>query len=119
MNIRAALPIGRRGFVDDTSIHTPSNDADLPPPSLEAKRQPYQVEPFADNFLNAEALAALEMAAAGEDALSLAAEGLKFGMPTPPAKHEQLQDRHHPVIRQITRMLMRDGELSKAQKVRI
>ncbi|KAI1364119.1 ribosomal protein S7 domain-containing protein [Xylaria arbuscula] len=113
--IRATLPIGKRSLTHDTSIPPPPNDADLPP-TLEAAPQAYQVEPFADNFLNAEALAALEMAAAGDDALALVAEGLKFGMPTPPTKHEQLQDRHHPVIHQITRMLMRDGKLSQAQK---
>ncbi|KAJ8120726.1 hypothetical protein O1611_g10291 [Lasiodiplodia mahajangana] len=66
--------------------------------------------------MNAEAIAALEQAAAGEDAMALVAEGLKFDMPTPPGKHDQLQDRHHPVVHQITRMLMRDGKLSKAQK---
>ncbi|KAI0811291.1 ribosomal protein S7 domain-containing protein [Xylaria sp. FL0064] len=117
---RALLPIGRRGLVDDTSIHQPYNDAyppPPPPPSSEAIPKSYTPqEPFADNFMNAEALAALEQAAAGQDALDLVAEGLKFGMPTPPAKHQQLQDRHHPVIHQITRMLMRDGKLSKAQK---
>lgn len=90
-----------------------SNDGDLavPEPYI-----PRPVEPFADNFLNAEAIAALERAAAGQDALDLIAEGLKFNMPTPPGKHEQLQDRLHPVIHQITRMLMRDGKLSKAEK---
>jgi small subunit ribosomal protein S7 len=68
--------------------------------------------------MNADAIAALEQAAAGEDAMTLVEEGLRFHMPTPPGKHEQLQDRHHPVVHQVTRMLMRDGKLSKAQKVR-
>ncbi|KAI0509696.1 ribosomal protein S7 domain-containing protein [Xylaria bambusicola] len=113
--IRAALPTGRRGLTNDTSIRSPPDGADLPPPSSAKESLPY-IEPFADNFLNAEALAALEKAASGEDALSLSVEGLKYGMPTPPAKHEQLQDRHHPVIHQVTRMLMRDGKLSAAQQ---
>ncbi|KAF2971707.1 hypothetical protein GQX73_g1821 [Xylaria multiplex] len=108
---RTALPIGRRSLTNDTSIHHPSDGNPPPEPYI-----PRPVEPFADNFVNAEAIAALEQAAAGEDALALAAQGLKFGMPTPPAKHEQLQDRHHPVVHQVTRMLMRDGKLSKAQK---
>ncbi|KAI0430010.1 ribosomal protein S7 domain-containing protein, partial [Xylaria sp. FL1042] len=107
---RAFLPTGRRGLASDTSTYPPSSE-ELPEPYA-----PPPVEPFADNFMNAEAIAALEQAAAGQDALDLVAEGLKFGMPTPPAKHEQLQDRHHPVIHQITRILMRDGKLSKAQK---
>lgn len=89
-----------------------------PPPTEPEPYTPRPVEPFADNFLNAEAVAALERAAAGQDAMDLIAEGLKFGMPTPPGKQEQLQDRLHPVVHQITRMLMRDGKLSKAERVR-
>ncbi|KAI1129898.1 ribosomal protein S7 domain-containing protein [Nemania abortiva] len=121
---RAAVPlaIGRRGL-SDTSIRPPSDGGAPPPPpppsSSETTPAPYTprpVEPFADNFMNAEAIAALEQAAAGEDAMALVAEGLKYGMPTPPGKHDKLQDRHHPVIHQITRMLMRDGKLSKAQR---
>ncbi|KAI8948972.1 ribosomal protein S7 domain-containing protein [Xylaria longipes] len=117
---RAAVPLGRRGLAGDTSMRPPPDDGDFPPPySSETTPQPYQprpIEPFADNFMNEEAIAALEQAAAGQDALNLIAEGLKFGMPTPPSKHDQLQDRHHPVVHQVTRMLMRDGKLSKAQK---
>lgn len=67
--------------------------------------------------MNAEAIAALERAAAGEDVVDVMAEGLKYSMPERPGKHDQLQDRHHPVIHQITRMLMRDGKLSQAEKV--
>ncbi|KAI3321074.1 ribosomal protein S7 [Xylariaceae sp. AK1471] len=115
--------ITRRGLADDTSIRPPSDDGDLPPPpppssetSAANTYAPRPVEPFADNFMNADAISALEQAAAGEDALTLVEEGLKFHMPTPPGKNEQLQDRHHPVVHQVTRMLMRDGKLSKAQK---
>lgn len=79
---------------------------------------PRPIEPFADNFLNEEAIAALEEAASGQHALDLIAAGLKYGMPTPPGKRDKLQDRYHPVVHQITRMLMRDGKLSRAQKVR-
>ncbi|GAP92577.1 putative ribosomal protein S7 [Rosellinia necatrix] len=103
---RASVLLGRRGFADDA-------------PSKPEETKPYvprPPEPFADNFMNADALAALERAAAGLDALELVAQGLKYGMPTPPTKNERLQDRHHPVVHQVTRMLMRDGKLSKAQK---
>ncbi|GAW23494.1 hypothetical protein ANO14919_130530 [Xylariales sp. No.14919] len=115
-----ALPIGRRAFGDDASMHSSSNDGNFPPPPPTTPG-PYtpkwpEVQKFADNFLNAEAIAALEQAATGEDVVAFTAEGLKFGMPTPPAKHEQLQDRHHPVIHQITRILMRDGKLSQAER---
>lgn len=74
---------------------------------------PYH-ELFAPNFLNTEAIAALEKAAA-EAAEAAAGDGLLFHMPDRVGKHEQLQDRYHPVVHQITRLLMRDGKLSKAQ----
>ncbi|KAI1427844.1 ribosomal protein S7 domain-containing protein [Xylaria sp. FL1777] len=119
---RPPLPAATRGLANDASLYPPFGDAaDFPPPESESEstpepRAPRPLKPFADNFMNAEAVAALEQAVAGEDVVTLAAEGLKFGMPAPAAKHEQLQDRQHPVIHQITRMLMRDGKLSKAQK---
>ncbi|KAI0453742.1 ribosomal protein S7 domain-containing protein [Xylaria acuta] len=118
---RAAAPLGRRGLVDDTSIRPPPNGGDVPPlysseTTTPQPDEPRPIGPFADNFMNEAAIAALEQAAAGQDTLDLIAEGLKFGMPTPPTKNDQLQDRHHPVVHQVTRMLMRDGKLSKAQK---
>ena len=73
---------------------------------------------FAPTFLNAEALAALEKTAAGKDQYGDGADGLLFGAPVRPQKHEQLQDRYHPVVTQVTRLLMRDGKLSQAQTVR-
>ena len=79
---------------------------------------PKPIEPFADNYVNAEAIAALEEEAAGNAIAKLYEDGLRYHMPESPVKHEQLQDRHHPVIHQVTRMLMRDGKLSKAEKVR-
>ncbi|KAI0446348.1 ribosomal protein S7 domain-containing protein [Xylaria telfairii] len=119
--VRSAVPLGRRGLADDTTIRPPPSDEGIPPPSDEGIPPPTEyvprpIEPFADNFLNEEAIAALEEAASGQHALDLIAEGLKFGMPTRPGKRDKLQDRYHPVIHQITRMLMRDGKLSKAQK---
>ncbi|KAI0877390.1 ribosomal protein S7 domain-containing protein [Hypoxylon argillaceum] len=121
--VAVPLALGRRGLADDRLIHPPPNDGDYPypPPSSESEiiPQPYTprpIEPFADNLMNAEAIAALERAAAGEDVVDVMAEGLKYSMPERPGKHDQLQDRHHPVIHQITRMLMRDGKLSQAEK---
>ncbi|KAI0198415.1 ribosomal protein S7 domain-containing protein [Astrocystis sublimbata] len=113
---RASVPYGRRGLTDTTSMRSPPEDAELPPsdPPQEYQLQ-HQPPPFADNFLNREAIEALEQAAAGEDAAEILS-GLKFGMPPPPGKKEKLQDRHHPVVHQVTRMLMRDGKLSKAEK---
>lgn len=95
-----------------------AGDGSMPPSPSNTTPEPYiprPIEPFADNFVNAEAIAALERAAAGEDVLALTADGLKYEMPPPPGKNDKLQDRHHPIIHQVTRMLMRDGKLSQAQ----
>lgn len=88
------------------------------PPSPPPSQTQDQPEIFASNFLNADALAALEKTAAGGDQFGEVDEGLLFGAPVRPKKHEQLQDRYHPVVTQVTRLLMRDGKLSKAQRVR-
>lgn len=71
---------------------------------------------FAPNFLNAEAIAALEKAAAGQDIYGEGDEGLLFAMPEKLGKHQKLQDRYHPVVDQVTKLLMRDGKLSRAQR---
>lgn len=73
-------------------------------------------EVFAPNFLNAEALAALEKAAAGQDLYGDGDGGLLFDMPERPGRGQQLQDRYHPVVDQVTKLLMKDGKLSKAQR---
>ncbi|CAJ2505169.1 Uu.00g125630.m01.CDS01 [Anthostomella pinea] len=113
--LTAAAAVARRGLTHDTTTRPPSDDASIPPPST-AEYEAKPLEIFAPNFLNAEALAALEQAAAGQDMYGEDGEGLKFGMPERPGKHEQLQDRYHPVIEQVTKLLMRDGKLSKAQR---
>ncbi|KAI5865928.1 ribosomal protein S7 domain-containing protein [Durotheca rogersii] len=104
----------------------PSSSSPPPPPSdslsrleaaAEAEPKPYEPRPieiFANNFLNAQAIEALEKVAAGEDMHS--GQGLLFEMPERPRKDQQLQDRYHPVIDQVTKLLMRDGKLSKAQR---
>ncbi|KAJ1324815.1 small subunit ribosomal protein S7 [Microdochium nivale] len=90
---------------------SPPSQSSAPAPGTQVS--PYH-ELFAPNFLNTEAIAALEKAAA-EAAAAAAGDGLLFHMPDRAGKHEQLQDRYHPVVHQVTRLLMRDGKLSKAQ----
>lgn len=116
--------LARRGLSDDMTTRGPPSGSDnydsipplppSPPPPSQTQDQP---EIFASNFLNADALAALEKTAAGGDQFGEVDEGLLFGAPVRPKKHEQLQDRYHPVVTQVTRLLMRDGKLSKAQRV--
>ncbi|EED16754.1 plasma membrane phosphate transporter Pho87, putative [Talaromyces stipitatus ATCC 10500] len=42
--------------------------------------------------------------------------GLKFGMPAPLPKTENVRSRYDPVVEQFTKLLMEDGKLSRAQK---
>lgn len=44
--------------------------------------------------------------------------GLKFDMPDRLPKTEHFKNRYDPVVEQFTKLMMEDGKLSKAQKVR-
>lgn len=47
-------------------------------------------------------------------------EGHKFPLPELPLPwYMQMKNRYHPVLTQVSRLLMRDGKLSKAQSVRL
>lgn len=109
-NALVALPAARRGLSSDTHSNEPPANvgSSIPPP------KPY--EHFAPTFLNAEAVAQLERVAAGEE-LYDETVGLKFDKPTPPGKKDRLQNRYPEVIDQVTKLMMRDGKLSKAQRV--
>ncbi|KAI1777275.1 ribosomal protein S7 [Hypoxylon cercidicola] len=113
--------ITRRGLSDDLISRPPPP----PPPPEQLPKTPEESvetqniktpEVFAPNFLNAEAIAALEKAAAGEDIYEDDRSGLRFDRPEPVGRGNQLQDRYHPVVDQITKLLMKDGKLSKAQR---
>lgn len=113
---RIAFPIARRALSNDTTSR-PSGDSDSSvPPPVPTEYVPPPPELFAPNWLNAEALARLEKAAAGED-LYDEDPGHKFGMPELPGKDDQLQHRYPEVVDQVTKLLMRDGKLSVAQRV--
>lgn len=45
--------------------------------------------------------------------------GLKFQMPPPLPRSENVRSRYDPVVEQFTKLMMRDGKLSVAQKVRL
>ncbi|KAI1801527.1 ribosomal protein S7 [Daldinia bambusicola] len=104
--------ITRRGFSND-----PTSSTD-PPPSVppEGPYVPQPPEHFAPNFLNAEAIAALEKAAAGESIYDDGSDGLLFGMPDRVDKDSKLQSRYHPVVEQVTKLIMKDGKLAQAQR---
>ncbi|KAF3054958.1 37S ribosomal protein S7, mitochondrial [Daldinia childiae] len=110
--------ITRRGLSDDTNTRIPPSpppQSETPPPTP-AEYVPKPPELFAPNFLNAEAIAALEKAAANQGLYDDDDEGLLFNMPDRVGKGQQLQDRYHPVVEQVTKLLMKDGKLSQAQR---
>jgi hypothetical protein len=43
--------------------------------------------------------------------------GLKFDMPEPLPRTENLKHRYEPIVDQFTKLIMRDGKLATAQKV--
>jgi small subunit ribosomal protein S7 len=65
------------------------------------------------------ALAELGLPAVDGDAVGEYGDGLKFGAPERPlGAQDHLKRRYHPVLEQLTRLLMRNGKLSVAQRVR-
>ncbi|KAI1208275.1 ribosomal protein S7 [Annulohypoxylon truncatum] len=122
--------ITKRGLSDDINSRPPQPDeySNLPPPPFQdaspsssepaapGEYVPVPPEIFAPNFLNDEAIAALEKAAEGQSLYDEETEGLLFEKPEKVGKDEQLQSRYHPVVDQITKLLMKDGKLSKAQR---
>ncbi|KAI0009251.1 ribosomal protein S7 [Xylariaceae sp. FL0662B] len=117
----ARIPFLVRRGLADTTTRPPSDgsDSSIPPPPSSSSPNTYVEKPpeiFAPNLVNAQALVTLEKVAAGKPIDGEEPDGLLFGMPERPGKHEQLQDRYHPVVDQVTKLLMRDGKLSKAQR---
>lgn len=69
------------------------------------------------SFNNAEALGQLELVANGLDPFEEDSPGHKFGLPALPVPSRMhMKHRYEPVVAQITKLLMRDGKLSKAQR---
>ncbi|KAF3001101.1 hypothetical protein E8E14_006234 [Neopestalotiopsis sp. 37M] len=112
---RIAFPIARRGMADDTTTRSDGTGASSIPPPSQSAPIVRRTEVFADNYMNAEALSKLEQVVAGEEVFE-DETGHKFGMPTPPGKHDKLQSRYPPIIHQFSRLLMRDGKLSLAER---
>lgn len=105
-------------MADDITTRSDGTDASSIPPPSQSAPIVRRTEVFADNYMNAEALSKLEQVVAGEEVFE-DETGHKFGMPTPPGKHDKLQSRYPPIIHQFSRLLMRDGKLSLAERVRL
>lgn len=70
------------------------------------------------NPANEEALAKLRLMQYGLNPADVEAEGHKFGLPDLPLQRDRnTKHRYDDVINQITKLMMRDGKLAKAQRV--
>ncbi|KAK1774501.1 ribosomal protein S7 domain-containing protein [Copromyces sp. CBS 386.78] len=91
-------------FSTETTPSTNSNNGDLAPP--------VQVTPE-----NASALSQLSEIAYGVKAADVSLEGHKYGLPTLPLPSElHHKYRYSEVVNHATKLLMKDGKLSKAQR---
>lgn len=106
-----------RGLADNTTSRFPPSNSDgaLPPSMLpESQSQPAS---SASNE-NEAALNQLRMIEYGLTPRDPAVEGHKYGLPELPIPSEKhRKHRYSEVIEQVTRLLMRDGKLAKAQRV--
>ncbi|KAL1865096.1 hypothetical protein VTK73DRAFT_5506 [Phialemonium thermophilum] len=125
------VAIVSRGFAEDTTTgvppRLPEKGADSLPPSMARSSQPPSSSPSpqtaegavasSSSSRNEEALKQLEMVAYGLNPYDPQVEGHKYGLPDLPL-HSQahMKHRYHPVVAQVTNLLMRDGKLSKAQR---
>ncbi|SPQ26833.1 f3c73c71-ba10-44dd-b416-81854bab44d0 [Thermothielavioides terrestris] len=105
-----------RGLADNTASRFPGSsggDGSNLPPSMTPASEP----PAYSSEENRVALDQLRLIQYGINPLDPALEGHKFGLPElplPPQKH--IKHRYNEVVEQITRLLMRDGKLAKAQR---
>jgi small subunit ribosomal protein S7 len=70
------------------------------------------------SFENLLALGQLEAVSEGRHANDVLTQGHKFGLPSLPLpSNTHLKHRYDPVVEQVTKLLMRHGKLSVAQRV--
>ncbi|KAL2198003.1 ribosomal protein S7 domain-containing protein [Corynascus similis CBS 632.67] len=107
--------LARRGLADNTTSRSPdsSNSSALPPSMLPGSSQP----PAYTSKENEEALNQLKMIEYGLNPLDPSVEGHKFGLPELPLPSQKhAKHRYDSVVSQVTRLLMQDGKLAKAQR---
>ena len=105
-----------RGLADNLTSRLPESDPRaVVPPSAVPSSQP----PAYTSQQNEIALDQLRMIEYGLTPLDASVEGHKYGLPELPlASQANAKHRYDSVIEQVTRLLMRDGKLAKAQRVR-
>ncbi|KAK3381623.1 ribosomal protein S7 domain-containing protein [Podospora didyma] len=109
---RAAAALAR-GLADLSTTSHNSSNTNFPPMPQTTESQPAE----SSSPENQMALSQLTMAAYGVNPFDPAIEGHKFGLPELPLPSPMhMKHRYDPVVLQITKLLMRDGKLSKAQR---
>ncbi len=102
-------------MADTTRLPDSSNNSGALPPSMQPDSEP----PAYTSKENEDALNQLRMIEYGITAMDASVEGHKYGMPDLPLPSDKrAKHRYDSVITQVTRLLMRDGKLAKAQRVR-
>ncbi|KAK0628856.1 ribosomal protein S7 domain-containing protein [Bombardia bombarda] len=121
----AAQTQARRTFADNTTNTTsssrqPQRDAQFNPALVPGSKAPAQAQPTSSSSTSSEneqAIGQLQMLAYGLNPFDAAVEGHKYGLPELPIPSEMhMKHRYDPVVVQITKLLMWDGKLSKAQR---
>lgn len=111
---------------NDTIRRRPASGVEIDPLSLPAFGEtrphtagavpPEEFEPEVSE--NEQALNYLQLVAYGVSPLDAGIEGHKFGLPELPLPSEKhVKHRYDPIVDQMTRLLMKDGKLGKAQRV--
>ncbi|KAK4201580.1 ribosomal protein S7 domain-containing protein [Triangularia verruculosa] len=116
----AAAPVtvvARRFYSDNlTPDSQPPKSSEIPPSNLVPELS-QDAAAAQKKLQNVNALNRLEMVAYGLNPFDAEEEGHKYGLPSLPLPSELHKDhRYDDVLGQVTRLLMKDGKLSKAQR---
>ncbi|KAK4230126.1 ribosomal protein S7 domain-containing protein [Podospora fimiseda] len=111
----------RRGFTtsnDTTNTTNTTSSSSIDPSMLQMPRRMMEEEVGVEEVTeNRIALNQLEMVAYGLNPFDREVEGHKFGLPELPLPSNKHKDhRYDDIVAQVTRLLMRDGKLGKAQR---
>ncbi|KAK4158334.1 ribosomal protein S7 domain-containing protein [Chaetomidium leptoderma] len=102
-----------RGLADNTTSRLPESTPGALPPSMLPESEPAVYS----SSENETAINQLRMIEYGLSSLDPTVEGHKYGMPELPLPSQKhAKHRYDSVITQVTRLLMRDGKLAKAQR---
>ncbi|KAL1841880.1 hypothetical protein VTJ49DRAFT_6479 [Mycothermus thermophilus] len=127
--LAAPVSLARRSFSDNASTQLPPNNSNLPPPpppssSSSAAPPPSTPNPGESSAVevptspeNEMALNQLRMIEYGLSPLDPAVEGHKYGLPELPLPSQKNSKyRYDGVVEQLTKLIMKDGKLAKAQR---